>query len=88
MLNSYWRKFSSKILDYRHDKDENYYSFEKRLLRHYYDFVVNNELSHTLGPYPIISYFTKKEIEQKNLLILAKGITAELDKQKIGEMLI
>ena len=72
----------------QYKKEQNYYSFEKMLLGHYYNFVVSNDLLHTLGPYPIISYFTKKEIEQKNLLIVSKGIKGQLDKKEIEEMLI
>jgi len=70
------------------NKYDNYYAFEKELLRHYLNFVTDNDLLHTIGPYPIISYITKKEIEQKNLLIIAKGIITEKNKEEIGAMLI
>ncbi|MHA1910357.1 MAG: V-type ATPase subunit [Candidatus Kariarchaeaceae archaeon] len=71
-----------------YEKNENYFSFEKELLRSYHNSVIEKDLYHTIGPYPIISYFTKKEIEQKNLLILAKGVTSGLDKEELKEMII
>jgi vacuolar-type H+-ATPase subunit C/Vma6 len=70
------------------EKYGNYYGFEKELLRHYYQFIKEHELSHPLGPYPIVSYITKKENEQKNLLIIAKGISSGTPKEEIMEMLI
>ena len=70
------------------EKNDDYYSFEKELLRYYLNFIKNNDLSYSIGPYPIISYITKKEIEQKNLLIIAKGILSKVEKEKIKEMII
>ena len=72
----------------KYEETNNYYSFEKELLKYYYDFVTDDDLMHTIGPYPIISYITKKEIEQKNLLIIAKGIISDLSKQDIEDMII
>ncbi len=70
------------------EKYDDYYSFEKGLLSHYHNFIKNNDLKHNIGPYPIISYITKKEIEMKNLLIIAKGIVSGLDKEDIERMII
>ncbi|MHA1911349.1 MAG: V-type ATPase subunit [Candidatus Kariarchaeaceae archaeon] len=70
------------------EKNDNYFSFEKELLRYYRDSVVEKDLNYPIGPYPIVSYMTKKEIEQKNLLILAKGISSGLDKEELKEMII
>ena len=70
------------------EKNDDYYGFEKELLRYHYNFIKNNDLIHSIGPYPIISYITKREIEEKNLLIIAKGIVSGLEKDKIKEMTI
>lgn len=70
------------------EKNDDYYGFEKELLRHYHKSIKANDLIHSIGPYPIISYLIKKEIEQKNLLIIAKGIISGLEKEKIEEMTI
>lgn len=65
-----------------------YYCFERALLRYYLDFVNSKDLNHPIGPYPIISYLIKKEFERKNLLIIAKGIISELEKNELEKMLI
>lgn len=70
------------------EKHGTYYGFERELLRHHYKFVKENELSHSIGPYPIIVYITKKEFEHRNLLIIAKGITSGLAAEKIKRMLV
>lgn len=82
----YEKPMKEALIDF--EKNDNYFSFEKHLLRHYYTFVKDNDLSHSIGSYPIISYITKKEIEQKNLFIISKGITAGLDKKEIERMII
>jgi V/A-type H+-transporting ATPase subunit C len=71
-----------------HKKEDDYYAFERELMKHYYDFVVSQELAHSTGPYPIISYTTQKKIERRNLLIIAKGVTSGMDKEDIKRMII
>ncbi len=68
--------------------EESYYSFEKLLWQHYYERVTGTELRYSIGPYPLLSYIVKKEIEQKNLLIIAKGIASGMEKKDIEGMLI
>jgi len=69
-------------------KTDSYMEFELELLRFYKKFVVDNDLYHTLGPYPLFSYLTKKQFELRNLFIVSKGIEAGLKHEKIKEMII
>jgi V/A-type H+-transporting ATPase subunit C len=71
-----------------YEKNDNYFSFEKELYSHYYHSIIDKDLDHPIGSYPIISYITKREIELKNLLIVAKGITSEISKEEIKRMII
>jgi vacuolar-type H+-ATPase subunit C/Vma6 len=71
-----------------HEKYGTFYAFERELLKHYQEFVRVDEIRYPIGPYPIISYITRKEFEQKNLLIIAKGITSQMEKDEIKRMLI
>ena len=77
-----------KIALDKFNKEGNYLFFERELYSYYHEKIVENELKYNIGPYRVISYIHRKRIEQKNLLILAKGIMAEMDKKMIEEMLI
>jgi V/A-type H+-transporting ATPase subunit C len=76
-----------KALDEFRKKDD-YYSFERELWRHYHSKVVEKDLGKPIGPYPIISYITKKEMEQRNIMIIAKGIMTGKAKEEIKGMMI
>ncbi|MBR9699532.1 hypothetical protein GOV09_03705 [Candidatus Woesearchaeota archaeon] len=72
----------------KYNKTDNFYSFEQELHRWFLTSVSKEDLSHPIGPYPLVSYLTKKRMEFRNLLIIAKGITAQLDKKELKEMVI
>ena len=70
-------------------QEENSYShFEKELLEWFKTYVVDADLNHTLGPYPLLSYVIKKEFELRNLFIISKGIQAGMNANQIREMLL
>ncbi len=70
------------------EKDNALSHFESGLYRFFRDFVVENDLSHTLGPYPLFSYLIKRELELRNLFIISRGIDAGFSVEKIKEMII
>ena len=72
----------------QYDKDKALSHFENELYRFFKQFVVGNELSHTLGPYPLFSYLIKAEIGLRNLFIVSRGIDAGFSSEKIKEMMI
>jgi vacuolar-type H+-ATPase subunit C/Vma6 len=69
-------------------KDKSLSHFEKQLYLFYKNFVQGEELKHTLGPYPIFAYLTKKEIEYRNLLSISRGIDAGFSKEEIMGLVI
>jgi vacuolar-type H+-ATPase subunit C/Vma6 len=71
-----------------YDKDKALSHFENELYRFFKKLVVGNELSHTLGPYPLFSYLIKAEIGLRNLFIVSRGIDAGFSSEKIKEMMI
>jgi len=71
-----------------YEKDNSLVHFENELYRFFKEFVVGNELSHTLGPYPLFSYLIKMELEQRNLFVISRGIDAGFSAEKIKEMII
>ena len=71
-----------------YERYDDYYSFERELLRHHYDMVDQNALAHSIGPYPIIAYITRKKRERRNLFILAKCITAGFSQEDIRRRII
>ena len=72
----------------KYEKDKSIFHFEHELFKYYKKFVVDADLYHTLGPYPLFSYLIKKELEQKNLFIISKGIDTGILSDKIREMII
>jgi len=72
----------------KYDEDESLSHFENELYGFFKKFVVGNDLGHTLGPYPLFSYLIKKELEQRNLFIISRGIDAGFSAEKIKEMVI
>ncbi len=72
----------------KYEKDNVMYHFENELYRFFKIFVVSNDLSHTLGPYPLFSYLIKKELELRNLFIISRGIEANFPAKKIKEMIV
>ncbi|MBW2981217.1 V-type ATPase subunit [Candidatus Woesearchaeota archaeon] len=72
----------------KHEKDGSLSHFENELYRFFKEFVASNDLGHTLGPYPLISYLIKKELEQRNLFVISRGIDAGFSADKIKEMVI
>ena len=82
----YHEILSRSLEDY--EKTKSYLSFEINLLKHFKEFVTNNDLYHTLGPYPLFSYLIKKEFELRNIFILSKSIDANINKEKTKAMIL
>ncbi|MBW2975160.1 V-type ATPase subunit [Candidatus Woesearchaeota archaeon] len=72
----------------KYEKDNALSNFENELYRFFKDFVSGNDLSHTLGPYPLFSYLIKRELELRNLFIVSRGIDAGFSGKKIKGMVI
>jgi len=72
----------------KYEKDNALSHFENSLYRFFKKFVISNDLSHTLGPYPLFSYLLKKELELRNLFIISRGIDVGFSVEKIKEMVI
>ncbi len=72
----------------QYNKDSLLAHFEYELFRFYKKFVVGAELAHILGPYPLFSFLTKKEIENRNLFVISKGIDSKLKPEQIRGMII
>ena len=72
----------------KYDKDGSLFYFENELYRFFKKFVVSNDMGHTLGPYPLFSYLIKKELEQRNLFVISRGIDAVFSADKIKEMIV
>ena len=83
---TYYAPLSKALAKY--EKDKSMFHFEHELFRYYKEFVVDQDLYHTLGPYPLFSYLVKKELEQKNLFIVSSGIDSAISSDKIREMTI
>ncbi|MCB9362375.1 V-type ATPase subunit [Candidatus Woesearchaeota archaeon] len=66
-------------------KDGNYYHFEIELGRFQQKTLVDEEIAHTLGPYPLVAYLIKKEYEMRNLFLATKTIQT---KRKLEEEMI
>jgi len=69
-------------------KDGSIYQFEKALWSHFKVKLIDEELKHPQGPYPIMAYLMRKEIEYKNLLIVAKSIEGNFPKERTEGLLI
>ena len=72
----------------KYEKDDSLSHFENELYRFFRNFVAGNELSHTLGPYPLFSYLIKRELELRNLFVISRGIDAGFSVEKIKEMIV
>ncbi len=80
----YHRPLSDALREFQ----DNYYSFEKHLFRFLKKSILDHELRSPIGSIPLMAYLVKKEIEHKNLLIIAKGVDEGIGSKKIEEMLI
>ena len=69
-------------------KDDSLNHFEQKLLVFYKEFVLNQELNHFQGPFPLFSYLVKKEAETRNLLTISKGIDAGFSTAQIKELIL
>ncbi len=69
-------------------KDNSLSHFEMELMKYYKKSVLGKELYHSQGAYPLFSYLTKKELEQRNLLIISKGIDSGFTNKEIKELII
>ncbi len=74
------------LADY--EKDKSLSHFENELRRFYKNIILEQELGHSLGPYPLFAYLAKKEDEFHNLLSISKGIQAKMSQAEIMEMVI
>jgi len=72
----------------KYEKDNALSHFENDLYRFFKQFVVKDDLGHTLGPYPLFSYLIKRETELRNLFIISRGIDAKFSTEKIRGMII
>lgn len=72
--------------DYK--KDGYLAHFEVALWRHFKEKLLNRELYFQLGPFPLISYLIKKELEVKNLMAASKGVESGLKQQEITEVMV
>jgi|TARA_B100001971_G_C18222960_1_gene558417 vacuolar-type H+-ATPase subunit C/Vma6 len=72
----------------KYEKDKALSHFENELYKFFKEFVVSQDLGHTLGPYPLFSYLIKREIELRNLYIISRGIDAGFSTEKVKEMVI
>ncbi len=72
----------------KYNKDNALSHFENGLYLFFKKFVVSNELSHTLGPYPLFSYLIKRELELRNLFVISRGIDAGFSTEKMREMIV
>jgi vacuolar-type H+-ATPase subunit C/Vma6 len=70
----------------KYEKDNTFSHFEIEIYRYFKKSVINHDMGHTLGPYPLFSYLIKKEIELRNLFIISRGIEAGFSSEKIKEM--
>lgn len=71
-----------------YEKDNLLVHFEYELFKFYKEFVISQDIGHTLGPYPLFSFLIKKEIEKRNLFVLSRGIDAKFLPEKIKEMIV
>ncbi len=62
--------------------------FETEVYRYFKKYVADNDLRHTLGPYPLFSYLIKKEMELRNMFIISRGIEAGFSIEKIKRMIV
>lgn len=72
----------------KYEKDNSLSHFENELNRFFKKAVIDNDLSHTLGPYPLFSHLLKREIELKNLFVISRGIDVRFSVDKMKEMII
>ena len=71
-----------------YSKDKSFSHFETWLMRYYKEFVISKDLHHIQGPFPLISFITKNEIEKRNLLIISKAITARFSREETMGLII
>jgi V/A-type H+-transporting ATPase subunit C len=83
---SYHEALAEALNKFKQDKSLSH--FETEFWRHYKEFVIGSELYHPQGPYPLFSYLTKKEIEQKNLMIISKGIDLGMEAKQMQELIV
>ena len=69
-------------------KDKSLTHFEMELYKHHKKSVLDQELYHVQGPYPIFSYLTRKELEQRNLFVVSKGIESGFTPKEMRELVI
>ncbi|MBN2127121.1 MAG: V-type ATPase subunit [Candidatus Diapherotrites archaeon] len=62
--------------------------FEVELYRFFKQSLLDSELYHIQGPYPLFSYLLKKELEVKNIMIISKGIESNFSQDEIKELLL
>ncbi len=72
----------------KYEKEGSLFHFENELYQFFKSYVVGEEKGHTLGPYPLISYLIKKELEQRNLFVISRGIDAGFPPDRIKEMIV
>jgi len=82
----YHSVLETALAEYEVDKSLSH--FEKELLKLYKKKVDSQELAHFQGPFPLIAFLVKKELEQRNLLIITKGIESGFSNQEIKELIV
>lgn len=82
----YYEPMSKALKDY--EKNKAMAHFETEVYRYFKKYVTDNDLRHTLGPYPLFSYLIKKELELRNMFIISRGIEAGFSIEKIKRMIV
>jgi len=82
----YYEPMSKALKDY--EKNGAMAHFETEVYRYFKKYVTDNDLNHTLGPYPLFSYLIKKELELRNMFIISRGIESCFSVDKLKRMII
>ncbi len=83
--NTIYYKPLSKALG-KHYTDQGLYHFSAALYASIRKFIEDNELMHYQGPFQILSYLLKKEIEKTNLYAISKGIESGFSQEQVMGM--
>jgi len=82
----YYEPLSQALEKYKQDKQLSH--FEHSLNRFFKKSMLEEQSFHRQGPYPIFSFFLKKELEMRNLITISKGVSSKMPPEKIKELLI
>ena len=72
----------------KYEEDGSLSHFERVLWRYFKKVLLKMERLHFQGPFPLFAYLLKRELEMRNLMIVSKGIDANLSPSEIKEMIV